>query len=906
MNGFFILSSYLSPLLRQKQRNHHVKHSYFAIRFFVSFLLLLPGSLLAQCTKTVTVDFTSINFKAGSDFNDSGGLDPVLEIFDSNGNLIFMSHFGDLSQVTMPVDDIPIDLNAVWNPCGANSSGFTLGTFPADQKSEAVSGEVYEKDSNFFNPECGGYNLVFDNNFTSGTYAFDLDQTTGTLDFGGVMTYNYVLKFEFEGAVDQPIVQTICANDSLSLFGELFYLGNNTANIFRSGNPNACDTNYLINVEFYNSPSVILEGNMILCPGQEGTLNATGNFESAIWNSGETSSSIEITEAGNYTVTVSSSEGCSSTATIDVEQSVLSKPEIQGEFFICENSATPLAIVANNNLIEWSTGDNNETILADAPGTYSVSLTDNLGCQTADTTMIVEFANPKPSITGPDIVCENSSIVLRAETGFVSYNWSTGNSDTDSLVVTEGGLYELLVTDGNGCIGMTSKMIDQVSIDTPIISGDIDLCAEATGVLEVQQSYEEYAWSTGETSQIIDISTGGLYELTVTNAEGCTATTVQEVNLQPVISPDISGALNICLGFPTELSVTEMFSAYLWNDGTSNQSLVVSETGIYMVTVTDQSGCTGLAEVEVTAISQTVTELDSLTCDPTEVGIIDLLVSSSQGCSDTLRYNITLDTDANCSVNFSQDILTESCDGAIDGAIILSDWEGTFPISVSLLSESMLLLGIVVIESDIDLAQFDNLSGANYLVRIVSGEGYVKDLPFVVPTYEPMVSAPIEIDQLEGTSTLLIAAVDTTRLTSFFWQLDDEPLCNNCLEIEVMPTKTTEYSFIVTRGDNCSQESSSTVNVVPDSDLYIPNVFDPGLPSTDNSFMIQGPGAALINEVTIWDRWGSLVFTSANATLVWDGNCQGQPCSSGVYVYKISLTDGEGPRTVTGTITLIR
>ena len=101
MNGFFILSSYLSPLLRQKQRNHHVKHSYFAIRFFVSFLLLLPGSLLAQCTKTVTVDFTSINFKAGSDFNDSGGLDPVLEIFDSNGNLIFLSLI-HISEPTRP------------------------------------------------------------------------------------------------------------------------------------------------------------------------------------------------------------------------------------------------------------------------------------------------------------------------------------------------------------------------------------------------------------------------------------------------------------------------------------------------------------------------------------------------------------------------------------------------------------------------------------------------------------------------------------------------------------------------------------------------------------------------------------------------------------------------------------
>ncbi len=880
--------------MRQNSVDYQVKLNYIISLIFVSCLLLLQGSLIAQCTKTVNVNFTSINFKAGSDFGDRGGLDPALEIFDNNGNLIFISHFGDLSQVTMPMDNIPIDLSVVWNPCGTNSSGFILGTFPAEQDFETVNGQVYEKDSNIFNSECSGYNVLFDNNFTAGNFSFDLNQTSGTLDFGGVMTYNYVLRIDFEGAVEQPIVETICVEDSLTLFGQLFYSGNDTANIFRSGNSNACDTIYMINVDFFNSPTAFIEGDIILCPEQNGTLNVMGDFDSAIWSSGDTSSSIEITEAGQYAVTVSSSDGCSSTTTVEVEQSTLSKPEIQGAFFICENNATPLSIVAGSSLLEWNTGENTETILATEPGLYSVSLTDNLGCQTADTTMLIEFANPEPSIIGPNLVCENSSVVLRAEPGFVTYDWSPGNSDSDSLVITEGGLYELIVIDGNGCIGMTSKMIDLVSIEDPTILGDFEVCAEDSGQLEVQQSYTSYEWSTGETTQVITITTSDLYELTVTSAEGCTSTAIQQVDFRSAVIPEISGDQNICLGFTTELSVTELFSGYNWSDGSSSQTLVVADAGRYMVTVTDQVGCTGTSEVVINVINQAVTELDSLTCDPSTVGIVDMLVSSSQGCTDTLRYNIILDSDTNCRVNFSQDILTESCDGATDGAIILSDWDGAFPISVSLLSENLILLGTVIIDNNSELAQFDNLSGDNYLVRIVSADGYVEDIPFLVPTYEAIVSTPTELDQFEGTSTLLIAEVDTTRLTTFFWQLDGDPLCSNCFEFEVTPTETTEYSFIVTRGDNCLQEFATIVNVVQGSDLYIPNIFDPGHTSSDNSFIIQGPGAVLINEISIWDRWGSPVFSTDDATNRWDGNCQGQPCNTGVYVYRISLTDREG------------
>jgi gliding motility-associated-like protein len=90
--------------------------------------------------------------------------------------------------------------------------------------------------------------------------------------------------------------------------------------------------------------------------------------------------------------------------------------------------------------------------------------------------------------------------------------------------------------------------------------------------------------------------------------------------------------------------------------------------------------------------------------------------------------------------------------------------------------------------------------------------------------------------------------------------------------------------------------------------LYIPDAFSPDQtgPDANNMFTIQGP-AMRYYKIEIYNKWGEIVYKSDRMDESWDGVANGQKCSTGVYIYKISTTDHYGvARDYKGTITLLR
>src|SRR5690606_23151018 len=119
-------------------------------------------------------------------------------------------------------------------------------------------------------------------------------------------------------------------------------------------------------------------------------------------------------------------------------------------------------------------------------------------------------------------------------------------------------------------------------------SGINAFCSGDSSQLTVTGNYPSYLWSTGASSSAVTVNAGGNYVVTVTDANGCTASASQSITVWSLPSPVISGDNNICIGETATLS-TGNYSSYQWSTGSSSDSITTTTAGNYIVTVTDMN-----------------------------------------------------------------------------------------------------------------------------------------------------------------------------------------------------------------------------------------------------------------------------------------------------------------------------
>ena len=347
--------------------------------------------------------------------------------------------------------------------------------------------------------------------------------------------------------------------------------------------------------------TVTASGATTFCEGDSVTLTAP-SAESYAWSNGATTQSIAVNATGSYSVTVTNANGCSATsAATNVTVNLLPATPVitgSGATTFCEGGSVTLTASAAD-AYAWSNGATTQSITVNAPGSYTVTVTNANGCSatSAATNVTVNPLPATPVITGSGATtfCEGGSVTLTAPAAD-SYSWSNG-ATTQSITVNASGSYSVTVTNANGC--SATSVATNVTVNaqpaTPVItaSGATTFC-EGGSVTLTAAAASSYAWSNGATTQSITVSASGAYTVTVTNANGCSATsaaTTITVNAQPA-APVItaSGATTFCEGGSVTLTAPAA-SSYAWSNGATTQSITVSASGAYTVTVTNANGC---------------------------------------------------------------------------------------------------------------------------------------------------------------------------------------------------------------------------------------------------------------------------------------------------------------------------
>jgi hypothetical protein len=226
--------------------------------------------------------------------------------------------------------------------------------------------------------------------------------------------------------------------------------------------------------------------------------------------------------------------------------------------------------------------------------------------------------DPHPiTVIGATHLCPGDSTVLEAETGFNSYRWSTGET-TRRITVRTPGVYAAALGDTlSGCM-ITSDWVDVTVSEKPAIqpSGIIPLCAGQQVTLDAGAGYSAYRWSNGAQTRTITVTKPGGYAVTADDGSGCTLVSdsvwvVLTTTIVPGIVP--SGPTTFCSGGSVRLMADSGYVSYLWSDGSVTQSIVVSSSGTYSVSVMSASGCTGASQPVTVTVSPNPAPVISVT-----------------------------------------------------------------------------------------------------------------------------------------------------------------------------------------------------------------------------------------------------------------------------------------------------
>jgi gliding motility-associated-like protein len=415
------------------------------------------------------------------------------------------------------------------------------------------------------------------------------------------------------------------------------------------------------------------------------------------------------------------------------------------------------------------------------------------------------------------------------------------------------GTYTVVITDQNNCTFTTSATITSTSTLSLVLTtvnpdcygrADGSVTAAATGGLAPYT----YSWGGSITSQSINQLSYGVYNVTVTDSLGCmvygTATLVQPSAI--LIADTVVD--ETCNG-SSDGSINIYTDggtgpySYDWGNSISSQNRASLGAGTYSVTITDAHGCTSSKSISITQPS---------------------------------------------AINISATVTNISCMNYSDGSINTVILGGTMPY----------ILAWSPVRSD--SAAILSLAAGKYYLTVSDNAGCTaKDSFEVMQSTNTIVVPDLGADTslCTGNDSIIL---DAGQYTSYLWQ-------NGSTQQYFTAKDSGTYWVYVTAGNGCVARDSIFIGEKCNDSLVVPSAFTPNNDGMNDDFVALSLSTPRTFSMHIYNRWGQLVFESADIRNGWDGNYKGTKQMEGVFIYYIQYSIGDAkPKSVNGVLTLLR
>lgn len=614
-----------------------------------------------------------------------------------------------------------------------------------------------------------------------------------------------------------------------------------------------------------------------------------------------------------------------------------------------------------------TSGTINDSATVNAAGTYYLTVTDNsTGCSSIDSTVVTGSTTPPTAqIAAPAALdCLNSSIILDGSASSsgvtISYNWTTtggaivSGGTTNSATVSAAGTYTLTVNSTNGC--STTSSVTVINNSTPpnaSAGNDTALtCTLTTLVLQGASTITNpgFTWAgpgivSGGGTANPTINAVGTYTVTVTDpANSCTNTSVVQVtnnNTPPSAFAGNDTTLTCTLtSLVLQGSSTVLNPGFNWagpaivsNGGTANPT--INATGTYTVTVTDPAnGCTNTSTVVVNS-NNTIPNANAgsnqtLTCTVTSVNLNGSSTTANASFSWTggtitsggttatptvtsaATYTVTVTDPLNGCTNTSTVVVnSNSVPPTADAGNVdtLSCTVTTLSLNGALSTgaSSFSWSGPGIVSGGNTSSPTVNAAGT-YTLTVTSANSCTA-IDSVVISSAPAPLASFASNPATGVAPLTVSFSNTSQNANTFMWLFGDGQSSILLNPTDIYTTAGTYNVLLIASDNnfCPDTATTTIIVLDNYSLIIPNIFTPNGDGFNDQFRVIGTGVSEIN-TKVFDRWGLKLAEWNNLGESWDGyTTSGVKEADGTYYYVVIIKSNDGKdHTYTGFFQLLR
>jgi gliding motility-associated-like protein len=673
------------------------------------------------------------------------------------------------------------------------------------------------------------------------------------------------------------------------------YIGQTVTIIFATGDCSLGGHFGYAYLDCYCSP---LQISSDMCP-ESNVVNLTApvGFASYLWSDGQTSSAITINNpvlGSNYSVTMTSVTGCT------VTLSTLIAPTFTSANFIPASLCRNDVVLVDSSYTSggypitgwiWDFGDGQTSTQQNpfhsypASGNYDVSLiaTSSIGCH--DTLLKTIYVMPVPDAEFTfSNICNGSFLHLTDQSTITSGSvnqWEWDFGDSASVETTHNPIHgypiagnyivTLIATGSNNCVDTISHPLDVYPSPTASFSvGDICLNSPASFIdhsVANAGNVASWHWDFGDNSfdnsqypsHIFHSDGTQQVSLIIISDNGCTDTVENTLTVHPLPNPQFTIS-DACAGDSTtftNLSTISSGSVHFWQWDFGDGSLFSTDqqprhlypsTGIYQATLTAVSdfSCSYslMRNAKVHEFPQADFTVDRRAgCEPLSVSFTDLS-NSTDGQINSWYWNFGDATPVN---HFGNPDHIYNDDGVYNVTLI----------------------------SGTQFGCRDTIKKNEYIL--------------VYPRPEAGFSVqPEEVTMINPTVTLFDAYTDATNWTYSFGDGSISE-SNNPQHLYSAPGNY-EVKQIVWNQFQCYDTLKKKVHVEDDYAFYIPNSFTPNGDGENDFF--YGTGFRIFSfKMSIYNRWGDLIYETNDIGKPWDGRFNGNPAQSDVYIYKITTTD---------------
>lgn len=358
----------------------------------------------------------------------------------------------------------------------------------------------------------------------------------------------------------------------------------------------------------------------VIASGGTGTL-------SYLWGLGQQTSTINNLSPGNYIVSVTDANGCVAVGNTTILQGPVCcalTASVNAQQTDCNAATGSITITVDLNsgvapfqysINSGATFSANNNFNALAAATYFVEVIDANNCTFIDTVTVTEANNDITiSISQTDVSCfglNDASIVLNisgSNTPF-SIEWSDGVTQVDSRNNLASGIYDVTITDQLGCTENASITLTEPLPVIVDLGENQTICNGSSIVLDAGNN-NSYEWSNGSTQSSITVSEAGIYSVTVTNANSCTATDSVEIFLsEATVNAGNDTSIIENNAVPLSAIGNSNGGSFIWSpsgslscNNCSNPIASPREATIYTVTYTNDFNCTATDNITITVI----------------------------------------------------------------------------------------------------------------------------------------------------------------------------------------------------------------------------------------------------------------------------------------------------------------